>query len=321
MWREVFRAELHAVQPLFGHVFVQRLHAAERLRALELLHEVVDVFRAAPEHRHVHDRLPLVDLGAHRREHHVLRHRLLDQVEELRPGKRPPIDQRVCFLRAGNHLVEFLLVDAAANPDRLLAEPRGGVFVAADIHGKRRVARRQRDHADGVEDREKDDEEGKDPDEDVRGALVVERARGEVAANHAATSRNSTPSGAARLSSSSGAAAIRSRSAAAPRGSIGSMATPRRASRLRRRSPAGNEDSPETMIRAIGPPPSRSSWYIAVWWTRSSTGSSAAVALLRKKIRCSPRTSPMLASCGVTCTSIQSPGIAPDASTALIWLD
>ena len=70
----------------------------ERARRFELVHEFVDVFGPAAEHRHRDVRHAILERWPHGRQHHIRRQGRFNLVEELRPRERALIDQRVGFL-------------------------------------------------------------------------------------------------------------------------------------------------------------------------------------------------------------------------------
>ena len=225
-------------QAVVVHAVLVRQHVLERPRGLELLDELVDVRRLAADDDQRNLGLAIVDRRPDRREHHVRRQRGLELVEELGPRKRPAIDQGIGLARGCGHDLQLLLVDVLPRLSRLAREIVGRRPVLAHCGGQHGVLPRQPHDLDEVRDRQAEDHQRHEADREVDGALVVERTRRQVGAQHHATrpadtpgrSRSSTPTGAASASSSPGLALMRSRIVAAALTSSSSTRPPTRSS-------------------------------------------------------------------------------------------
>ena len=130
----------------------------------------------------------VVDFRPDRDEHDLGREGRLDLVEERRPRERSPVDQGVRLSRRGDDDFELGLVDALSRLPGPVGKVRSRPAIVANLRGEAGVLPRQAHDFGDVEDGQRQDDKAKHAERHVHGALVVERTRGEIGAQHYAPS-------------------------------------------------------------------------------------------------------------------------------------
>jgi hypothetical protein len=176
-------------QTLLVAVLVGGPDVREGAGLFEILDEGVDVVDAPRgDIDGEHDAEVALDAGTHRQDAHLVGQRRLKAVEQLGPREGAPIDQVVGLPGVGGGEVDLPRIDAGAQARRLLAQIGRAGLVVRRLGCEAGVAARIAEDARHVErGRRQDDERQRDqPDPDQ--ALVVERPRRKVRADHALTS-------------------------------------------------------------------------------------------------------------------------------------
>ncbi len=192
-------------------------HVVERARHFERLDERVEVFGTARLHADPDDEHALLEPRLHGRDADVVGQRGLELREELCPGECALVDEVVGLACRGGDGLQLGRVDLRADARRLRR-------AAAPPPVRRRPPCapsvcwlvEQRHDPDDVEQRDREDQGGERHQRDLHGADVVERAGGEVGADHQAATasrrvRSSMPTSGASTSINSGVIAMRSR--------------------------------------------------------------------------------------------------------------